>query len=142
VTAGAIDSPRLLLLSGIGPKSDLEKLGIKVAKDIPEVGRSLTDHPTVPLTFHMNHGFSDRHGFDMDSDLVASASKQFTLEAKGPLSQHYSTVPVAYFKLESLDHSRPFQSLPRETQDLLQKPTVPHYEFALVRESWGLFPDG
>ena len=138
MAAGAIDSPRLLLLSGIGPRSDLEKLGIAVAKDIPEVGRSLTDHPTVPLTFHMNHGFSDRHQFDMDSELVANASEQFTLEGKGPLSRHYGSIPIAFFKSESLDHLRSFQNLTQEVQDLLQKPTVPHYEFALVRKILGL----
>ncbi|HEV7961997.1 MAG TPA: GMC oxidoreductase [Actinoplanes sp.] len=43
--AGAIDTPRLLLLSGIGPAGDLEKLGIEVALDLPGVGEHLLDHP-------------------------------------------------------------------------------------------------
>lgn len=137
VTAGAIDSPRLLLLSGIGPRNDLKRLGITVAKDIPGLGRSLTDHPTVFLTYHMTHGFSDRHEFDSNPNMVASASEQYTLEGDGPLNQHYSTVPTAFFKSESSYHSRQFQSLGRETKDLLQKPTVPHYEFALVRTFFG-----
>ena len=42
--AGAIDSPRLLLLSGIGPRKQLEDLGIPVLCDLP-VGENLLDHP-------------------------------------------------------------------------------------------------
>lgn len=43
--AGAVDSPRLLLHSGIGPREDLEALGIPVALDLPGVGENLLDHP-------------------------------------------------------------------------------------------------
>lgn len=41
---GAIDTPRLLLLSGIGPAAHLRQLGIDVTADLPGVGQSLTDH--------------------------------------------------------------------------------------------------
>ena len=44
VSAGAIGSPHLLLLSGIGPASDLNKLGIRVHADLPGVGQNLHDH--------------------------------------------------------------------------------------------------
>ena len=43
--AGAVDSPRLLLLSGIGPKDELESLGIQCKKDLKGVGENLQDHP-------------------------------------------------------------------------------------------------
>jgi choline dehydrogenase-like flavoprotein len=42
---GAIDTPRLLLMSGIGPARDLRRLGIGVVADVPGVGADLTDHP-------------------------------------------------------------------------------------------------
>jgi choline dehydrogenase len=42
--AGAIHTPRLLLLSGIGPQDDLERLGINTVVDLPGVGRNLQDH--------------------------------------------------------------------------------------------------
>ena len=42
--AGAIHTPRLLLLSGIGPKAELEPLGIDTVFDLPGVGRNLQDH--------------------------------------------------------------------------------------------------
>jgi choline dehydrogenase len=44
LSAGAINSPQLLLLSGIGPAADLAALGIPVAVDLPGVGRNLQDH--------------------------------------------------------------------------------------------------
>lgn len=43
--AGAIGSPRVLLLSGIGPAPALERLGIAVQASLPGVGRNLQDHP-------------------------------------------------------------------------------------------------
>lgn len=46
--AGAIDTPRLLLLSGIGPAADLAALGIAPCHDLPGVGQELSDHPLVP----------------------------------------------------------------------------------------------
>ncbi len=42
--AGAIHTPRLLLLSGIGPQADLHQLGLDTVIDLPGVGRNLQDH--------------------------------------------------------------------------------------------------
>lgn len=42
--AGAIDSPRLLMLSGIGPADELRSLNVPIAVDLPDVGRHLEDH--------------------------------------------------------------------------------------------------
>lgn len=54
VSAGAIGSPKLLLLSGIGPARELETLGLAVRADAPSVGRSLMDHPAALLTVGVN----------------------------------------------------------------------------------------
>ncbi|XP_050434783.1 glucose dehydrogenase [FAD, quinone]-like [Adelges cooleyi] len=54
LSAGPINSPQLLMLSGIGPKEHLEKLGIPVIQDLP-VGRNLEDHyGTTGLRFKIN----------------------------------------------------------------------------------------
>jgi choline dehydrogenase len=47
VAAGAIGSPQLLMLSGIGPRADLEAVGVKPLVDLPGVGQNLRDHPVL-----------------------------------------------------------------------------------------------
>ena len=49
--AGAIGSPQLLLLSGIGPADQLRALGIEVVADLAAVGANLQDHPMVEASF-------------------------------------------------------------------------------------------
>ena len=44
LSAGSIGSPHLLLLSGIGPKKQLEEFEIEIIKDLPGVGKNLRDH--------------------------------------------------------------------------------------------------
>ncbi|GHC41872.1 GMC family oxidoreductase [Streptomyces flavofungini] len=51
VSAGAVDSPRLLLLSGIGPADELREAGVDVRHDLPGVGRALQDHPLCGLVY-------------------------------------------------------------------------------------------
>jgi choline dehydrogenase len=50
LSGGAVNSPKLLLLSGIGPADELRALGIPVVHDLPGVGRNLQDHMDVYLT--------------------------------------------------------------------------------------------
>ena len=45
--AGAVGSPQLLMLSGIGPAAQLRALGIDPVADLPGVGENLQDHPIV-----------------------------------------------------------------------------------------------
>src|ERR1044071_9773797 len=50
-SAGAYGTPQLLLLSGIGPAAELQRFGISVVQDSPEVGKNLQEHPLAPLIF-------------------------------------------------------------------------------------------
>lgn len=58
VAAGAINSPRLLLRSGLGDGADLRALGIPLVRHLPDVGRHLVDHPYVHMTFGVGNGAS------------------------------------------------------------------------------------
>lgn len=51
LSAGALDSPRLLLRSGIGPADELRAVGIEPVHDLPGVGRNLHDHLLSPVIF-------------------------------------------------------------------------------------------
>ena len=51
VSAGALQSPKLLMLSGIGPAEQLRKHGIPVVVDLSGVGQNLQDHVQVPFVF-------------------------------------------------------------------------------------------
>jgi choline dehydrogenase-like flavoprotein len=51
LSAGAVGSPQVLMLSGIGPRAELEEVGVTCALDAPEVGKHLKDHLEVGLMF-------------------------------------------------------------------------------------------
>ncbi|ALR20184.1 MULTISPECIES: GMC family oxidoreductase [Sphingobium] len=56
--AGAINSPQLLLLSGVGPEEHLREMGIKPVHHLPGVGAHLQDHPTVHVAMENPSGES------------------------------------------------------------------------------------
>ncbi|KAG6893598.1 hypothetical protein C0992_009348, partial [Termitomyces sp. T32_za158] len=51
LSAGAIHSPHILLLSGVGDSDHLKEVKVDVVHDLPSVGSRLVDHPVVDLTF-------------------------------------------------------------------------------------------
>ncbi|MGO4852899.1 GMC family oxidoreductase [Phaeovulum sp. W22_SRMD_FR3] len=51
VCGGAIESPRILMLSGIGARAELEAIGIETKVDLPGVGKNLHDHTLCPVIY-------------------------------------------------------------------------------------------
>jgi choline dehydrogenase-like flavoprotein len=91
LSAGAIGSPQLLLLSGIGPATDLEQVGVRVRHDLPGVGRNLQDHPFVTILWEI-----------ADQDTLYGADKpkpfaEWLLRRTGPLSSSVAEV-VAFVR--------------------------------------------
>lgn len=56
LAGGAINSPQLLELSGVGPGALLQDLGIPVVKDLPGVGENLQDHYMIPMQWRLKPG--------------------------------------------------------------------------------------
>ncbi len=52
LSAGAYGSPQILMVSGIGPRAQLQEHGIEVKHDLPGVGENLQDHLMVPVAYH------------------------------------------------------------------------------------------
>lgn len=64
LSAGAIRSPQLLMLSGIGPKAHLEQFGIPLVYELPGVGQSLWNHLSAHVTFKVKDGKTLTTGLD------------------------------------------------------------------------------
>ena len=56
ISAGALKSPHILMLSGIGPKDQLDEYGIDVLQNTPGVGANLRNHPISPISFKVKEG--------------------------------------------------------------------------------------
>jgi choline dehydrogenase len=87
LSQGVFESPKLLMLSGVGPARELAKHGIDVIVDSRHVGQHLVDHPGVPFVLRV------KDGYGMDSHLLR----------KGPKN---NAIVAAYKK----DHSGPVGS--------------------------------
>lgn len=69
LAAGAVQSPQLLMLSGIGPKEHLEHVGVRVVHDSPGVGQNLQDHVSVGgLTYLYDTDTDTDSGNSSDAD--------------------------------------------------------------------------
>ena len=80
LSAGAFNSPQILMLSGIGPAEHLREVGVPVAHALPGVGRNLQDHPFITMIWEM----SDTHSLyraDAPRNLA-----EWLLRRSGPLS--------------------------------------------------------
>ncbi|MEL6463726.1 MAG: GMC family oxidoreductase N-terminal domain-containing protein [Pseudomonadota bacterium] len=84
VTSGAIGSPRLLMLSGIGPADHLKSVGVDVVHDLPGVGQNLQDHLDLCVLAEC----SGHHSYDgMDKfPRSAIAALQYVMFKSGPVT--------------------------------------------------------
>nr|WP_302474393.1 GMC family oxidoreductase N-terminal domain-containing protein [Roseococcus sp. MDT2-1-1] len=85
LSGGAINSPQLLMLSGIGPAEHLQEMGIEVRRDTPGVGRHLQDHFQARLMFRASQRGSLN---EMVNSLwgMARMGAQYALTRSGPLT--------------------------------------------------------
>jgi len=97
LTAGAYNSPKLLMLSGIGPAAHLSELGLPVLADLPGVGQGMQDHNMVPVMAHARPGYG-YHGEDKGVRLVRNALR-YALGRRGPLASNGSEA-VAFVNLD------------------------------------------
>ena len=103
LSAGAISSPQILQLSGIGDEKHLTKLGVNVIHNNPAVGKNLQDHLQVRMVFKTNtRTLNDELNTWWKKALIGL---QYALFRTGPLTLSASQVYI--FTNTSLDGSRP-----------------------------------
>ena len=86
VTAGAIGTPKLLMLSGVGPSDHLRSLGIPVVQDLGGVGQNLTDHYGVDIVAEIKN----RDSLDKYNEFrwMMWAGLQYALFNSGPVTSN------------------------------------------------------
>ncbi|MFD1880233.1 GMC family oxidoreductase [Paracoccus pacificus] len=86
VTSGAIGSPKLMMLSGVGPADHLRTHGIDVVQDLPGVGRNLQDHFGIDIVAELKgHESLDKYNRPL---MMLWAGLQYALFKTGPVASN------------------------------------------------------
>ncbi|XP_063368950.1 glucose dehydrogenase [FAD, quinone] [Cydia amplana] len=93
LSAGAIGSPQLLMLSGVGPAKNLQEVGVEVIKDSPGVGENLQDHIAIGgLVFKVDYPIS----LVMNRLVNINAALRYAVTEDGPLTSSVGLEVVAF----------------------------------------------
>ena len=128
LSAGAIGSPHLLLLSGIGPKEDLEQFDIEVFNDLPGVGKNLRDHPTVLPRYKLIDNFPEEWfgvpdriclrytatGSHLKNDMIIYANSVLSPPTAGNQAHYYG----------NFHNSDKFKNYPKEEMYLIWRARI------------------
>ncbi|KAA8650289.1 hypothetical protein EYZ11_001350 [Aspergillus tanneri] len=128
LTAGSLDTPKILMHSGIGPAEQLQKFQIPVVKALPAVGQGLRDHLFAPLCFQRKPETNDRNAFFGNQAAMDAAMEQWKKDGTGPWARYSCQLAAGWFKSDRVTASAEFQVLPLQVQEFLNCETVPHYE--------------
>ncbi|KIV84118.1 hypothetical protein PV11_06090 [Exophiala sideris] len=131
LSCGSLDTPRVLMHSGIGPQDQLDSFKIPIVRANKNVGQHMKDHHHIALEHEQSDHCSERQKFYRDKQLHAAAKVQWEKDGTGPLAEFACAMGIGFLKLESLSKSPEFQALPEGQKRHLEKPTVPHYELLL-----------
>lgn len=83
---GVFETPKLLMLSGVGPAAELAKHEINTLVDSPHVGQHLLDHPIVPFVLQLKDGFGLDDHILRSGSLNDKAKATYQRDKTGPIS--------------------------------------------------------
>ncbi len=101
LSAGAIASPRLLMLSGIGPGEHLRSTGVPIVHDLPGVGTNLQEHLYATMQYATTVKTLNRY---MTPGPMTKAAIEFLTRRRGPITAVFANV-VLFGSVDSVDHT-------------------------------------
>ncbi|KAJ7640029.1 GMC oxidoreductase [Mycena polygramma] len=131
--AGAIHTPQILMLSGIGPADQLKTHDISVVVDLPGVGAHLMDHATVDVALQETSGhslFFFQHKTLVQTVKFAAALVQYLLTGKGPFSTNWMEAGAF---VRSFDPTLfPPEAFPVQVEDCTSGDNAPDLELTIT----------
>ena len=134
LSAGAFDSPKLLMLSGIGNAEDLQAMGISVVVDLPGVGQNLQDHVGLPVTYQgtqdvhpaaTGNGISEAAMFmHSEGNLDVAPDLLFFFDARALSPPGYAQVDSGFTGYASLTHPQNSGSVALRSLDPTDAPIL------------------
>ena len=131
LSAGSLDTSKILLLSGVGPADILRKFEIPLIANLPYVGRNMRDHHHVFLTWERAEHTTEHKDFFRNKEVQAAARAQWEKDQTGKLSQILCGMSVGWLKSDAVYQSEEFKSLPGARRHHLLQPTVPIFEVGI-----------
>ncbi|WPH01319.1 Hypothetical protein R9X50_00415800 [Acrodontium crateriforme] len=125
LSAGTINSPKLLMLSGVGPAKQLKKLGIPLIKDIPELGQNLLDHHVAYTEFEVVPSVETLWQWAANATGAAIANREYAEKRRGPLSvdtgQAFSIIRAPDSVFKKANASPYYPNLPADRGHILMQ---------------------
>ena len=135
LSAGAIDSPKLLLLSGIGPSEELASHNVSVIDDLPKIGKNLGDHLWLRFGTTCKPGAVHRSVYMIAPDKLENARMQWARDRQGPLLGMYLPQMIGFLKSDRIFDSEEYRNLDPQVQEYWQAETKPNFEMITVSPS-------
>ncbi|KIW31458.1 uncharacterized protein PV07_03106 [Cladophialophora immunda] len=133
LSLGSIDTPKILLLSGIGPKDELQELGIPCRVNLPRVGKDMLDHVFLPLRWGCSSALSDKMAYASNKPALLAARKEWLRSRTGSEAFRELANLVGFLKLDKKLYSQEeLSKLPREVQQRINQPDAPQFEVFLA----------
>lgn len=130
LSAGSLDTPKILMHSGIGPGDQLARFGIHQRVENPNVGQNYKDHYHVALKFGRAEHTDNITAFFRSKSLQDAAKREWELYRTGPYVSTGTSMNMGFFKSNAVLQSKEFDDLPASEKKRLQRPTIPTYEIA------------
>ncbi|KAH8822084.1 hypothetical protein F5884DRAFT_769918 [Xylogone sp. PMI_703] len=130
LSAGGIDTPKILLLSGIGPREELQTVGIETIHELPGVGKNASDHLMVIICDMMGPNYDGRSEFDTEAERHHAALEKWKSDRSGPFAFYMKDSAMIFGKDAALEKIPEFQALPEEVREHIARSDVPTWEIA------------